>query len=232
MSLPETGPLGVFGGTFDPVHRAHLQLALDAYQNLGLHELVFVPAGSPPLREAPRTPAFHRMAMVERAISGIKGFSADAFEIAQPGPSYTIDTLAHLRQCYGTERPLVLLLGADAFARLPAWHRWRELFALAHIAVAARPRYNPIMAETMATELATELAGELSARLGAADDLHQAPAGRIVPFAMTALDISATAIRERLAQGLDISHLVPAAVVDYIESHQLYRTPHENPHGH
>ena len=138
-----------------------------------------------------------------------------------PAPSYTVETLERLRRLHGPQRPLVLLLGADACARLEAWQRWRELFELAHVAVATRPGH-----ELKVGAGNTALDAEFSARRGVAADLAGAPAGRIVSFAITALEISATAIRQRLAQGLSVRHLVPDAVVDYIDSHQIYRTPH------
>jgi len=115
----------------------------------------------------------------------------------------------------------VLLLGADAFARLEQWHRWRELFELAHVAVATRPGH-----ELRVGAGETALDAEYSVRHGIAADLATAPAGRIVPFAITALEISASAIRRRLAQGQSVRHLVPDAVLDYIDSHQIYRTQH------
>lgn len=223
MSEPGAGVLGLFGGTFDPLHIAHLRLAIEAREALGLAEVCFIPAGNPALRAAPQCAAPHRLAMVERALAAAPGFSVDASEAlsAAPGPSYTIDTLERQRRLHGARRPLVLLLGADAFARIDAWHRWRELFGLAHVAVATRPGH-----ELKLGAGDTALDREFAARKAAAADLAGAPAGRIVPFAITALEISASAIRQRLARGLSVRHLVPDAVLDYIESHQIYRTPH------
>ena len=233
MSDAGTGVLGLFGGTFDPLHIAHLRLAIEAREELGLADVRFIPAGNPALRDAPHCPAVHRLAMVERALATMPGFSVDASEVlsaeAAPGPSYTIDTLERQRRLQGAQRPLVLLLGADAFARLEAWHRWRELFELAHIAVATRPGHElRVMRSGIPGDGAgdTALDREFAARRGAAADLAGAPAGRIVPFAITALEISASAIRRRLAQGQSVRHLVPDAVLDYIDSHQIYRTQH------
>lgn len=228
------GVLGLFGGTFDPLHVAHLRLGLEAREALGLGEVCFIPAGNPALRDAPRGAGVHRLAMVERALADMPGFSVDATEVlnaardsaAKPRPSYTVETLERQRQLHGRERPLVLLLGADAFVRLEAWHRWRELLALAHIAVATRPGHEPIVGAGSLGVPGTPLDAEFLARRGEAADLARAPAGRIVPFAITALEISSTAIRRRLAQGLNARYLVPDAVLDYIDLHQLYRTPH------
>ena len=224
MNEAVTSPLGLFGGTFDPLHVAHLRLALEAREALGLGGVCFIPAGNPALRDAPACTAADRLAMVEQAVAGISGFSVDAAEVLaaqEPTPSYTIDTLDRQRYLHGHRRPLVLLIGADAFARLESWHRWRDLLALAHIAVATRPGHElNVCAGTSALDT------EFTARRGSTADLAAAPAGRIVPFAITALEISATAIRRRLATGHDIRYLVPDPVLDYIDSHQLYRTPH------
>jgi len=238
--MPESsGALGIFGGTFDPPHIAHLRLAIEAREALQLTEVVFVPAGSPPLRDAPQASPAQRLAMVECAIADMPGYSVDASEIMASGPSYTVATLARLRKQHGT-RPLVLLMGADAFARLPAWQRWRELFTLAHLGVATRPGHALLpqkvgtprvlptgrAGDTAQSALDAELAAEFSQRQGDAADIAQAPAGRIIPFAITPLEISATLIRQRLAQGLSVRHLVSSSVLDYIDSHAIYRTPH------
>lgn len=222
--MPEAGAgiLGLLGGTFDPLHVGHLRLGLEAREALGLAEVCFIPAGNPPLRDAPRCPAAHRLAMVERAVAGEPGCSADASEVtAAAAPSYTIDTLERQRRRHGPRRPLVLLLGADAFARLESWHRWRELFALAHVAVATRPGH-----ELRVGAGESLLDAEFRARQGSAADLADAPAGRIVHFAITPLEISASAIRARLARGSSVRYLVPDGVLDYIQTHQLYRTSH------
>jgi nicotinate-nucleotide adenylyltransferase len=233
MSEAGTGVLGLLGGTFDPLHVAHLRLGLEAREALGLGELCFIPAGTPPLRALPQCAAAHRLAMVERALAGMPGFSVDPGEVlaaaGTSAPSYTVATLERQRRQHGPQRPLLLLLGADAFARLESWHRWRELFALAHIGVATRPGHDlqKVPAGTQSAGAGdTALDAEFNARRGSAADLAGAPAGRIVPFAITALEISATAVRERLARGLSVRYLVPDPVLDYIETHQLYRTPH------
>ena len=233
MSESKAGALGLLGGTFDPLHIGHLRLAFEAREALGLAEVSLIPAGTPPLRAVPQCAAVHRLAMVESALAGIPGFSVDPGEVlaaaGNPTPSYTVATLESQRRQHGAQRPLVLLLGADAFARLESWHRWRELFELAHVAVATRPGHEiKVMRSGIPGDGAGETAldAEYSARCGNAADLAGAPAGRIVPFAITALEISASAIRRRLAQGLSVRYLVPDAVLDYIETHQIYRTPH------
>jgi nicotinate-nucleotide adenylyltransferase len=211
-------PLGLFGGTFDPVHFGHLRLAEEAREQLALEEVVWIPAGQPPLRDLPATSGADRVAMVRTAIADHPGFRIDTTEVELTAPSYTVLTLERWRQQVGAQRPLVLLLGADAFSRLEGWHRWRELFALAHIAVATRPGHE---LKVGAGETALDL--EFRARRAAPGALAQTPAGSIVPFAIRPLDISATVIRDELRAGRDARYLAPAAVLDYIRRHSLYR---------
>lgn len=221
MSASRPAPLGILGGTFDPIHHGHLRLAEEARERLDLAGVVLVPAGAPPHRPPPQASAVDRLAMVRAATAADPGLAVDAAEIEAAGPSYTVPTLERLRREQGAERPLVLLLGADAFLGLTTWHRWRDLFALAHVAVATRPSH-VLEAEHMAPELAREFT---TRRTLAAADLRAAPAGRVVPFGITPLDISATAIRAALAAGRSARYLLPDGVLDYISRHRIYR-PH------
>ncbi|MDP1653622.1 MAG: nicotinate-nucleotide adenylyltransferase [Rhodocyclaceae bacterium] len=212
-------PLGILGGTFDPVHLAHVALARAALDRLNLAQVVWIPAGQPPHRDRPRTPADDRLAMVRMAIAGEPRFALDASEVASTAPSYTMHTLERLRREYGASRPLVLLMGADAFRGLPGWHRWQEIFGLAHIAVATRPDF-PLDA------FAAPLADEFIARRLAGADFSSKPAGGIHTFELVAGTVSATAVRGLVAAGAPdekLRELVPAPVLDYIRQHQLYR---------
>jgi len=222
--LPErvsgvAGPLGLFGGTFDPVHYGHLRLAEEAIAHLGLAGVRWIPAGHPPHRGTPQVTAEQRLAMVLRSTAENPLFSVDPAEVEASAPSYTVHTLTRLRSELGAQRPLVLLVGADAFAGLASWHRWRDLFALAHIAVSHRPGF-PVETASLPHELATEFGDR---RTTDAAVLAAAPAGQIVTFAMTQLAISATQIRKLLANGLSARYLLPDAVLDYIQDHSLYR---------
>lgn len=214
-------PLGLFGGTFDPVHYGHLRLAEEAIAHLGLGGVRWIPAGQPPHRGQPQVTAAQRLEMVLRSTAKNSRFSVDASEVEAAAPSYTVHTLERLRRELGTEQPLVLLVGADAFAGLPTWHRWRDIFALAHVAVSHRPGF-PVEACSLPTELAAEFN---SRRQAEASDLKISPGGSIVTFAMTQLAISATQIRKLLANGLSARYLLPDSVLDYIELHQLYKSP-------
>lgn len=210
-------PIGILGGTFDPVHRAHLQLAEDACANLGLAQVLWIPAGNPPHRNRPQASAEQRLAMVALALGGYPQFSIDDSEVRSSAPSYTVATLQRLRAIHGV-RPLVLLLGVDAFLGLNTWHRWHELFALAHVAIATRPGY------TLDSQaLDDELRGEYLCRhRGDHACLTAQAAGSIVEFVITPLDISASAIRARLAAGQETQDLLPKTVLDYIANNHLY----------
>lgn len=210
--------LGIFGGTFDPVHVGHLRLAEEACEHLGLGQVLWVPAGQPRHREAPQVTASHRLDLVRLAVADNPAFAVDAGEVESAQPSYTVPTLERLRGIHGAARPLVLLLGADAFAGLPTWHRWRELFALAHVAVSHRPGF-PVGPASLPAALADEFAARHAADPSV---LRQAPAGRIVTFAMTQLAVSATQIRALLANGKSARYLLPEAVIAYIQQHHLY----------
>lgn len=210
-------PIGIFGGTFDPIHFGHLRMAEEMADALGLERVLFIPAGQPPHRGAPRTSATHRLEMVRRAIAGNPRFELDARELRRPDPSYTVDTLTALRAERGNEQPLWLLLGADAFLGLPGWHEWRQLFVLANIAIAARPGARLQHPGAMPDELQHEVSQRQVVAGSAAG-----PAGSVLLRQMTPLDISATAIRDTLARQGSARYLLPDAVLDYIHEHQLY----------
>ena len=218
VSDPQAGALGLLGGTFDPVHNAHLRLAEEATRQLGLGGVLWIPAGSPRHRPPPVAGAEHRLAMVRIATAGHAEYLIDDAEVFSTEPSYTVPTLERLRRIHGGARPLVLLMGADAFLGLATWHRWKELFHLAHIGVASRPTFD-LSPERMAPELADEFHRR---RKSDAAALAAAPAGAILAFTLEAGTVSSTEVRAKLRRGEPADELLPGPVLDYIRRHSLY----------
>jgi nicotinate-nucleotide adenylyltransferase len=198
-------PLALFGGTFDPVHLGHLSVAWEASEMLDA-DVHLLPASVPPHRGIPMASASQRVAILRVALQGQSRLGLDTRELEREGPSWTIDTLHELRAEQG-ERPLVLLLGADAFAGLAGWHRWRELFDVAHIGVLSRPG----VAAGLPDELQRMV---VHRRVSDAAALRDVPAGKLIELAVTPLEISATRIRELLATGRDPRYLLPAGLFD------------------
>jgi nicotinate-nucleotide adenylyltransferase len=198
-------PLAILGGTFDPVHNGHLRVALEAAEFLDA-EVRLVPSRVPPHRPPPLAGADERAAMLRAALAGQQRLALDERELRREGPSWTIDTLISLRTEMGADRPLVLLLGADAFAGLPDWHRWHELFDLAHIGVLTRAGHQPVLPIALRTRIASRRAWESTA-------LSASPAGRVLTITVTPLDISASQVRDLVATGRDPRWLVPDAVL-------------------
>lgn len=193
--------IGIFGGTFDPVHIGHLRLATEVAETLGLSRVHLVPAAIPPHRGEPLLDPTTRLDLVARSIADEPRFVLDDREHRRAGPSYSADTLAEFAAEFAGER-LVLMMGMDAFNGLPAWHEVERILDLAHIAVATRPGSQ---AEGVAAEWLAE-------RRTAASGLADAPVGRIVPVAITRLDISATTLRGFIDQGRSLRYLVPEPV--------------------
>ncbi len=220
VTVASNAPVGILGGTFDPVHFGHLRLAQELGEALRLSEVRFMPSGIPPHRVAPQATPAQRVAMVHLAIADNPLFVIDEREIARGGPGYTIDTLTELRRELGATRPLCVLLGADAFLDLVTWHRWHELFNFAHIVAAHRPGF-PL--QTWSQRMPQPLAREYEARhMDQPLAVHLSPAGGIVAQPITELDITATRIRDALGAGASPRYLLPDSVLDYIRSNNLY----------
>jgi nicotinate-nucleotide adenylyltransferase len=213
-------PMGIFGGTFDPIHYAHLRTAFELQQALRLKEIRFLPAGNPPHRDQPCADAQLRLQMVRAAAAGQHGFVVDDREVHKAGPSYTFDTLGELRHEY-PDRSLCLILGMDAFLGLPKWHRWRDLLQLAHILVAHRPGWRV----PGVGPLGELLVNSGTERIG---DLHELRSGCIYIHAVTQLEISSTDVRQLISIGRDPRFLMPDPVRELILETQCYSKPRMN----
>ena len=214
-------PIGILGGTFDPIHHGHLRLAQEALEQCGLVAVHFIPSGTPPHREAPHASAQQRLDMVRLALHGNPAFTLDEREVHRTDPCYTVDTLTAMRIEFGAQRPLCLLMGGDAFLMLHTWHAWKRLFDLAHIVVMQRAGGRPL--GNAINEADAALRSEYHARLAPAPRaLRDLPAGSILVADMPALEISATDIRRRCSEARDTRYLLPDAVANYIQSHHLY----------
>ncbi len=208
-------PIGVFGGTFDPVHYGHLRSAFEMLQALDFEEVRFIPCSDPPHRGVTYATAAQRYRLVEVAIAGQPGFTADDRELQRGGPSYTVDTLATLRTEF-PDRSVGLIVGMDAFLGLPDWHRWDEILDKAHIVVAHRPGWK-------APDIG--VLGDMISERGThrVSDLHETTHGRVHIHAVTQLEIASTEIRDLIAAGRDPRFLMPDAVRDEIIELGIYK---------
>ena len=198
------GATGVFGGTFDPIHIAHLAVAEAARDEFGLRRVLFVPAAQPPHKpERVITPVEHRLAMVEAAVAGNAGFEVSRVEVDRDGPSYTVDTLAALCDTDPADH-LALILSAESYGELSTWHEPRRILDLADLIVAPRVGYADADPELVPTQF------------------PDAPAA-IAFMDGPRIRLSASEIRERAAEGRSVRYLVPDAVAAYIGDHGLYQ---------
>lgn len=205
--------IGVRGGTFDPIHTAHLRATQEVAEALSLSQVRFIPGKLPPHRPQPDATADQRLAMVALAIASNERFLADDRELRREGYSYTVDTLRSLRQELGESEPLVLILGLDAFQGFTSWHEWEAITTLAHLAVTSRPDYTAQPLQAWAQAMQTDNA----------EELRNSPAGKLFFTDTTALAISATDIRHQQQEQRSIRYLLPDAVYDYIQHQNLYR---------
>jgi len=209
-------PIGIFGGTFDPIHFGHLRTAFELLQSLRLSEVRFMPAGNPPHRETTVASSELRLAMVQAATQGQPGFVVDDREIRREGLSYSVDTMRTLRADF-PDRSLCLIVGMDAFLGLPKWHQWRELLELVHVAVAHRPGWRAPSSGPLGELLVDRGTGRI-------DDLHESLSGSIFIHAGTQLEISSTEFRKLVAAGRDPRYLMPDAVREIIQQTGCYRS--------
>jgi len=207
--------IGLYGGTFDPIHLAHLQAALEAAEQAKLDEVRLLPCAHPAHRSAPAASAVHRLAMLQRAIAGEPKLIADDRELRRDKPSYSIDTIEAIRREIAEDDCLFWLMGEDAFYGLPNWHRFADILKQCHLLVWQRP-HNPQPMPEVVRELLKQRAVTYPAELDEGS-------GKIAFIKPTAFALSATQIRTRLAERRSVRYLLPTPVLDYIEMHGLYR---------
>ena len=202
--------IGILGGTFNPVHNTHLTIARSAREQFTLDRVIFVPAKLPPhkLAETTLAPPEHRLRMVELAIDGIDGFEVSDVELEREGPSYTVDTVARLKQDLDPGAELFFIVGSDQVLELATWYRADKLVQLCQLVAVERPGFPMADLEGLAEGLPAPLVDSLRAHV-----LDISPSV-----------VSATDIRSRLASGADVTHLVPASVLEHIRGHHLYGT--------
>ncbi len=213
----------LYGGTFDPIHYGHLK-PVEALATLaGLNNVTLLPNNVPPHRPQPEASPAQRVEMIRLAIAGNPLFDLDLREMQRDTPSFTVDTLAELRQERGSHQPLAFIIGQDSLLTLHQWHRWQDLLSLCHLLVCQRPGYRR---EMPTPEQQRWLEQHLAER---PEELHQQPAGKVFLADTPPISISATGIREGLHQGRPDAALLPPSVSEFIMREGLYRNP--NPHA-
>jgi len=216
--------IGVFGGTFDPIHFGHLRPALDVVEALNLDKCHFIPCSIPHHRSMPSANSAQRLAMVAAAIEADPRFIIDPVEINREGTSYTIDTLESMSYGHNgadKKQTLCLIIGIDAFVKLDQWHRWQDILGLCHVVVTHRPGWE--IDKLNSSQISTEIADTISKnRVLDKQELNKNQFGKILFQEVTQLDISATKIRSLLAAKKPIQYLVPDNVISIIKSQNIY----------
>ena len=204
--------IGIYGGTFDPVHFGHLRTAVEVREVFNLQKLLLLPSHQPPHRAMPGASSKMRLEMLQIAINNQSGLEIDTREIDRKGPSYMVDTLQSLRLDY-QQQPILLYMGLDAFADLTSWHRWQALFDYAHIVVMDRPDSKiSVLSEYLKSR-------QVDDRRQLKQSLH----GKLFFQKVTQLEISASQIREIFFNQKDPAYLLPEEVISYIYQHKLYQ---------
>ena len=209
--------IGVFGGTFDPIHHGHLRMAQEVLDATPMQQLRLIPCHIPPHRDEPGASSSVRVQLMEAALAHADPrLEIDTRELDRPGPSYMVDTLISLRETLGQDVSLALILGVDAAQGLPEWSRWTQLTSLAHLIILSRPGYSPEWPQALEDHLRARWCQH-------PDQLLNHPQGFAIQLPVTQLEISASKIRGLLRQGLSAAYLTPEPVLAEIERRGLYR---------
>ena len=204
--------IGILGGTFDPIHFGHLRPALEIFEQLDLEELRLIPSATPPHRWQPEASDLHRLAMVKLAVKDVDGLVVDDREYHREGASYTVDTLASIREEIGEDKPLCMLIGMDAFEHFTSWRNWQGIIDLAHIVISSRPGTDMIALQDWMKDKIVDTK----------DALHNAPSGKLFFADVSQLELSATYLRKQVSKGQRLRYAVPNVVSDYINANGLY----------
>ncbi len=205
--------IGILGGTFDPIHFGHLRPALEIFEQLSLNELRFIPSANPPHRWQPQASAEHRLEMVKCAVNGVDGFVVDDREYHRDGASYTVDTLASIREEVGKQESLCMLIGMDAFEHFTQWHDWQGILKLAHVVISSRPG-------TTQVEVEGWMEGRITESI---NDLQKTTAGKLYFADVSQYDLSATFLRKQILAGKSSQFATPVKVSEYIKQEKLYK---------
>ena len=211
---------GLLGGTFDPIHLAHLRCAEEIREKHALDKVVFIPAATPPLKRGPGiTPYGHRERMVRLAIGGNPAFAFSDIENRREGRSYTVETISHFRKTFGKDLDIYFIMGQDAFEDIRLWKSWRRLLTLCHFIIMTRPGWRKgSLRRALPPGDAKRFPYDASVRG------YRGPSGHILSFTtVTPLDVESRDVRQRVAAGRSIRYLVPEEVRGYIERHGLYK---------
>lgn len=218
-----TSPIGIFGGAFAPFHNGHLRLALEAKDRLNLSQVRLIPTAHPVHRPDSRISPSKRLEWVRTAIAKTEGLVADDREMKRSGPSYTIDTLVELKK-WRPRTPLVLLMGADAFAHFHTWHMWEQILEVAHLAVVSRPGASllPPVEAHMLAERHTDTA----------EAFRQVPAGLWMELPLPLMEVSSSRIRRLMRLEQSVRGLVPDSILDTLSARDIADLTAEDDHSH
>lgn len=218
--MAELSLVGIYGGTFDPIHFGHLRVAEELVDNIAFDRFYFVPSGEPRLRDTPAASKNHRVKMVKLAIEDNPAFILDEREIIREGVSTTIESLREYHAEFDDHTAICIILGADAFLKLHHWHCWKEIFHLCHLVIVDRPGSTLVKRQL---DLPKAIQQECASRWTACSgNLASQSSGMIHVAQTTLLDISATHIRTMVAEGKSIRYLLPQPVYDFIKTNHLY----------